>query len=329
MTEAAERGDRSLTWVNFQRLIDEGEPALQPVPDLPGVEFFVEERARRVGLYARAQELTALPALDYAQVELAWVERNGNPYLEVATDSRELFREFFSFLLAIAETIRVTQAPPVIAVTESLSRWKQLLAPLQLLSSDVQIGLLGELWLLHRLLSHSGPTALDAWIGPRGELHDFRIAGSDIEVKTTRLNRRVHIITSLNQLEVERARPLLLLSIHLSAAGAAEGFSIVGLIARIREMFGGDAQRREAFDALLNKGVGYREAQSSHYAEESVMRAPARLVPVDERFPRITPELLGRLPAEARVRIDEVRYRINVEGLGHQDGDPEFDAVVP
>jgi hypothetical protein len=120
-----------------------------------------------------------------------------------------------------------------------------------------------------------------------------------------------------------------LLSLHISAAGASEGFSIAGLIGAIRTGLVSDVQRGEAFEALLREGVGYREAQAAHYLDQAILRAPARLIPIDDRFPRMVRSLLDPLPAEARARIDEVRYRINVEGMGVEDGDSRFIELVP
>jgi hypothetical protein len=56
------------------------------------------------------------------------------------------------------------------------------------------IGLYGELVILERLLLAG--YGLDCWVGAAKEVHDFRLADSDLEVKTTTANSREHACNS-------------------------------------------------------------------------------------------------------------------------------------
>jgi hypothetical protein len=93
----------------------------------------------------------------------------------------------------------VDVARAVLALESSLALWRALLQTSALLSEEKQVGLAGELWLLERLLRGLGPRALDAWVGPGGQSHDFRLGDFEFEVKATSGTRRVHMINGLNQ----------------------------------------------------------------------------------------------------------------------------------
>ena len=59
------------------------------------------------------------------------------------------------------------------AVNAAVANLRNLLAARTRLSEEQQRGLLGELLLLERLLLEHGPTALEWWLGPAAEQHDF------------------------------------------------------------------------------------------------------------------------------------------------------------
>lgn len=90
---------------------------------------------------------------------------------------------------------------------EVLAPFAELLQARQILGATEQAGLLGELLLLERLVAHEveaggapGSRALDAWCGWSGARRDFATTGIGVECKATTQGRRVHRITTMEQL---------------------------------------------------------------------------------------------------------------------------------
>ena len=208
----------------------------------------------------------------------------------------------------------------------SLAHWRALLQTSALLSDERQLGLAGELWLLERLLRDLGPAGLDAWVGPGSQCHDFRLGTTEFEVKATFGSRRVHTINGLHQLTPTVDARLYLLSLRFSDGGAG-GETLGETIERIATFIApGDRQRFE--DKLA--AVGFRAANSEHYSRRRRLADRVRLIPIEDGVPRLTAEALGALPTRfASSGISDVAYRIDVEGMGLEEGTPEFAAVVP
>src|SRR6185295_5802854 len=132
-------------------------------------------------------ELSAL-----AFISARIVTKDSRELLEVSTDTPSIQRQFYHFALAVAERLTVERRPATEAVAMELQCFAELLAEKPLLGIERQIGLLGELLFLKRLLDAGEAAALSSWVGPSGEPHDFRTAQREFEVKTTVSTRRVH-----------------------------------------------------------------------------------------------------------------------------------------
>jgi hypothetical protein len=97
-----------------------------------------------------------------------------------------------------------------ITLLQDLAPYVGLVAERDLLSTQEQQGLLGELLLLQRLiaLSHKAglpnTNALDAWKGwQKTAVRDFARNGVAVEVKATAKQTREHVVTSVRQLELD------------------------------------------------------------------------------------------------------------------------------
>jgi hypothetical protein len=96
------------------------------------------------------------------------------------------------------------------------------------LISNQQIlkGLFGELYLLNWFLENgvSADTALNRWVGPDKEVHDFHFQRCHVEVKANSSKNRRVIITDLRQLDESRASEgvLFLAYIELNKTGEKE-----------------------------------------------------------------------------------------------------------
>src|SRR6266542_1082459 len=92
----------------------------------------------------------------------------------------------FATLRSIIDRMQLAKIPFSVAVDEVLDSLAEILARRRGLSEDQQLGLAGELLTFVALAADSGlETALEAWMGPLGEEHDFVLPDGDLEVKVT------------------------------------------------------------------------------------------------------------------------------------------------
>ena len=208
----------------------------------------------------------------------------------------------------------------------ALDAFRGLLARAPRLSEDQEIGLFGELVALDRLIDGVGEAkALAAWLGPRAEEHDFVLGEADVEVKTTRSERRIHVIHGLGQLTPTPGRLLHLMSVQVTGAGAAgNGETLPELIERIRRRL---RSGRTDFDDRLTD-CGWEDAQADRlYTTRLLVRSEPRFYNVDGAFPAITSAGLSRIVTRPEL-VRSIDYRIDVTDLEPQGTAPaEFTAA--
>ena len=78
---------------------------------------------------------------------------------------------------------------------------------------------------------------------------------------------------------------------------------------------------------LFRSGISDQDAH--YYSDRLQLRAAPYLAPIDSNFPRITPTDVLSLPHPHMTRVSDLRYRVDVDGLGWEDGTTEFLAVIP
>jgi hypothetical protein len=191
-----------------------------------------------------------------------------------------------------------------------------------------QIGLLGELWVLWRLIGNLGPAAIKAWTGPQMEQHDFRIEALDIEVKTTLSHSRDHTITGLNQLSMTSTRPISVISVQLKPAGGGPGVSLDQAIKRLSLRLSDDVPELEMFTEGLAR-LGYRTSDAEHYADEYCLRTAPHVIPVDQDFPVLTTAGVAKaMTPNALQRLRKVLYTVNLDGLGKDIDQSMIDSLA-
>lgn len=248
--------------------------------------------------------------------------------VEVSTGARPLFRHFYAFMECVCEAVVREAASPLAALERALREWHSLLRTAGALSDERQIGLFGELWFLDRLIDADGPTAVDAWVGPFRQAHDFRRGGEEFEVKTTTNESRRHHIHGLGQLSPSPERSLTLISIQI-APGGTGGATLPEMAAMVLSKLRRwpDAQGR--LKTLLEDVLGLREADYPLYPRRWQLRSTPMSIPVADGCPRLVPNALATLPpAFVPDRISEVIYVVNVDGLGSPLDRPA-EAVYP
>ena len=191
------------------------------------------------------------------------------------------------------------------------------------LSPERELGLLGELTVLEKLLALGvGPTAvLGAWQGPARGLHDFITPAGAIEVKTTIAASTFHArISSLEQLDDQSGQSLILAAVRLCLQ--SDGRSLPEAIRDLRSTL----LENKAALGLLEHGLllaGYLETTADAY-DRKFACASLRAFLIDEKFPRLVrsstaPEIIS---AEYEVDLDLVtspadtlENAINAHGL--------------
>jgi hypothetical protein len=171
------------------------------------------------------------------------------------------------------------------------------------------VGLWGELWVLDFLISVVGRSAVMSWRGPLRGRHDFVLAGSSLEVKTSTVTAVKTVeIHGLSQLEKIAGKPLYLCLVQLDWDPA--GLSIGDLIARINERLS-VAERADFLKKLMEIGVGDDYVSTARDAKFSLHLSSA--FEVDESFPRISNSVLEK-EFGAGVPISDVSYRLSLDG---------------
>lgn len=169
------------------------------------------------------------------------------------------------------------------------------------------LGLLGELLALDRWLELDNQT-FQLWQGPKGGPHDFCGTRTDLEVKVTsnRTGPLVHEISSIDQLEIQPGKHLLLLSfrIGLSKTGAQ---SIHELVERIETLpIFNSLEGRDWLDQAL-KAAGYSRELELELANYDLW--DENLYKIAQDFPRLT---RSQLPADNR--ISNIEYSVDFGG---------------
>jgi hypothetical protein len=199
-----------------------------------------------------------------------------------------------------------------IAFLASVASMKNILAGPRVLTDEQVTGLWGELFVLRRVIRSQGASsALEAWLGPRGEEHDFSFASFELEVKTTRSEKRVHKIASATQLQPSPGRPLMLFSLQVTRAGAGEGgATLPALASELRELL----QGHEADFDLLMESIGYRDDDAEHYSTALQPRTAPCLYEVGPAFPALKSDDLSRTVPSFHL-VQQLEYTIDVSGI--------------
>jgi hypothetical protein len=322
------RTSRHLRWEVLEARLDDGPPSFEPIAGAPKSLLFVDAHGARLGVRFYTKDV-AVPTSPLAEVSVRSLGAGRSQLLEVSTGNRDLYREFYGFCCAIADRIQLDREPPAKAITATLRAWAALIRQRTLLSTDRQVGLLGELLFLNRVAeSHDWKSATDCWRGPDSEEHDFTLPRVDVEVKTTRNERRLHQIDSLTQLRPKLNRPLVLVSIQVTPSSGKSSTTLPDMVASTMAKVAANAP--VAADAVREQlaRLGWSDSDSKLYPQRYQLRTAMAGIAVDKQCPAIVPETLAALSKVASARIERVSYTIDVDGIGVLDGTVAFERLV-
>jgi hypothetical protein len=307
-----------LTWQNFcATIIKPGENRVHRVSNVPLLEIFADHGGKRIGMVVEKGSSKGVdPNLSrLMMLEVESITRSGTPALRVACSRPKLFREAYLFLTAVADRILTDGLEPAEAVEVELRALEALLDAKGGLSIEKQIGLFGELLVLEQMILSGGPSMVAAWTGPMGEAHDFRIQGCEFEVKTTTGGRCIHSINGLNQAVPSSGSSLSFISIQLAKAGQGEGLTLQDQVGRIEKILETHAELNKSFHSLLSD-CSYLDEDAPIYSTKWKLRSAMKLVPVDNAFPKINPEVLKSSMGAAFGFLEEVTYKVSFDAIG-------------
>lgn len=317
-------------WSAFDRdYVAGGVPHLFVVRSRPAVALFVDQGATRLGArFETRQALSDDFGTMLAEIHVDEVLDEGSRAVEIWTDSEALFPNFYQLVTDIVEAVVDGGEDPVKALLAAVARWEALLSRPSLMSEEAQAGLFGELWLLERLIGSMGTAAVDSWVGPIPQPHDFRMGDIELEVKTTSGGARVHTINGIGQLQPSLGCTLYLLSLKLANAGTG-GRSLPEAVAAVEAHLASAPAALSRFRSGLAAN-GYDPAHASRYLRRRRPRDSAVLIEVKDGVPRLTSEALGGIdPRFAPERFGRIVYAVDFDGIGVPDGTAAFHAIIP
>ena len=226
--------------------------------------------------------------VDERKLRLDSDEKEAANYLAVSSRS-EQERLFTPVAKEIAGLVIEDGFSPLAAIMSTIRRWRGFWekgGEGELTRSQL-VGLLGEVWILrHVLIPELGAGAIDRWLGPNGERHDFQGRAVHIEVKVTEKQIPLYHVSSLEQMEVPEDKTLYVAALMIR--GEAGGS--VDLVSEVRgceTALSEDLSKLEEFQAKL-AAVGYRRESETDYRKYRFIVRSADLYAVNEDFPSLT-----------------------------------------
>ena len=224
----------------------------------------------------------------------------------------------YGLLATIADELQIEKMPLAAAVAAGVARHRDIFASRGAMTTEKEVGLLGELLFLEFLIHQIGAgPAISAWQGPLSEEHDFTFDSVHVEVKSTSSERRRHIINGLDQLVPLRGVPLSLLSIQFTRTSPTGGRTLPQVVAYVRKIAGG---HQVAVDTMLSS-FGWQDDDADLYPTFWALRSQPRAFEVKGDFPAMTPDLVGPVVPNFAL-LSEVSYRVDLTDL-HYDALPD------
>jgi hypothetical protein len=320
-----------LSWENFRSsIVVRAEQRVHRIAESPRIEVFGDGVLGRVGLWLEVPDGTVIPQEieKLAFISSLTLARGSRTLLELSVSKPGLFMQFYYFAVAVSERVREGRMHALEAVLLELRAFAELMEEKTLLGVERQLGLLGELVVLERLIGKLGPSAVEAWVGPKHEPHDFRVQKSEFEVKTTIRSQRIHTIHGTEQLTPSQGCALYILSILLAPAGMADGITLAEKADALRASLATAPLFSQQLQAALQES-GFRDADRANYSRRYVLRRPLAAIHVDGRLPAITRASIQAKFGPQAARLEAVEYDLNIEGLEVEDENEAFSAAFP
>jgi len=242
------------------------------------------------------------------------VRVEGGQFLQVSVTEQDLYLPMYQLINDVCSRVKAGQTDGASALKSALDGFERVVAKLAQPSKEAVIGLIGELWVLDSLLSAREAT-VDAWIGQNKEMHDFRLIGVDLEVKTTTANSRTHTIHGLNQLRPSPGNALRLVSIQLGSAGLSDGFSLNDLVSKVEQRLAQDPWSLKKFQAQIGAFGVVLDGPECELKYK--LASPPMIIEIGRDTDEVPRDGLSSLLGDdLAARARDVQFKLNVDGLG-------------
>jgi hypothetical protein len=231
-------------------------------------------------------------------------------YFDVVNRDTTMHENFSAIVIEILEALDTAMGDTTSTLNSIFDRWRWFwkVAP-DALSSEVAVGLFGELWFLEYWLAPLDARVLAAWTGPKGDRHDFKWPATSIEIKATRVRSdgpAKHRISRLDQLEDPDEGVLYLFSLRVMVDDIG-GNSLNQSVSRLREKLIATPELLATFDERIGL-LGYNPAHARHY-DARLRVVGEELYRVEGEFPRL---IKSTFPAGPPNGVDDISYALNL-----------------
>jgi len=314
---------KNVLWKDLEKQFNQGFPVPNPMRGERGL-ILVASGSKKLELFIPLLGEEVDFELKIKSFHTSEELRDGINYFVISMDNDYLLEFFYIFCCYLDDEFTSTNKSLGSVIKGVAKKWKDLTLE-QRSIKDLEKGLLGELWFLSNLVSNFGPEMIKYWRGYDGDRHDFRIHNREIEVKATSSDDRQHYISSINQLEPSLDCKLALVSIQLAPTKSTKNsISVTKLIKQIEQNI------PEIYSSMLIEKImdyvgddlKFIKGLNSKYIISTV----PIIIEVDENFPKISHDEFINL--KFHERISDIKYRLNVDGLGQNLNNDNFKEVI-
>ena len=220
-------------------------------------------------------------------------------FVITATSSlRNMFVPFLVDVLLLARELEMPHAFDLV-LDDCRELWK---GKRGRLGMEQQRGLMGELYVLHHLLSHQSRATL-SWEGPLRALHDFSSSKGHLEIKTTTTQPPSVRISQVGQVApLEGDSFLELIVVLLEPNGPT---SLPSLVEACRSSIQ-DIDAQDHFENVLRKS-GYRDEHAGFYHTKYTV-IDVKKHRITKSSPVLKASVLSKVPATVR----DITYTLDV-----------------
>ena len=206
--------------------------------------------------------------------------------LEMRLVNPGLVNQFEQLLVDVLDLMVEDPDRPDSAVEQAVTRWEELFRTERHRSHQDEIGLMGELMVVEKLVDIDPQHRSGSWHSD-GDLHDLAVVGMSLEVKTTMSSNSMEVhISLLDQLADIPGTQLLLAHVRLEERDDGR------TITEVFENLAATVTDRAHLDSTMHK-LGWRAGQE----ERRFTLKDLTLYGVDDNFPRLTPDSVTLPPA--------------------------------
>lgn len=255
------------------------------------LDFFIGyDETENMQLMLLAEELPDLPKSSQ-QVVVRANQRTDRQYAVCFTLTNPSLRETFISLCwdIMACTYHAcSKKSGIVLAIKRFNMWQVLLAKgsENKMSDSAVRGLIGELTVLKDICipKYGKNHAVTGWVGPLQADRDFEYEDSWLEVKTTSLSKDAVIISSFDQLDVDRCGSLIVCRLEKTSAHDPQSMTLNTLICTMEEALSDEDYALSTFRARLTLN-GFDK--SDERADEAFIIPGVETYSVDDNFPKI------------------------------------------